>query len=76
MRTDYNVTDSTRVSVTWNRQDEFDHNITGVSYYPASALPYPSQMPAHEVSNILSGNVVHVFGPTLTNETIVAFARL
>jgi len=75
VRTDYNVNDRTRVSVTWNRQDEFDHNITGVWYYPGTALPYPSPMPAHEVSNILSGNVLHVFGPTLTNETVVAFAR-
>ncbi len=75
VRLDYNVNDSTRVSLTWNRQDEFDHNIAGVWYYPSSALPYPSPMPAHEVSNILSGNVVHVFGPTLTNETVVALAR-
>jgi len=75
VRVDYNITDKTRLSVTWNRQDEFDHNIVGVWYYPGTALPYPSPMPAHQVSNILSANVVHVFGPTLTNETVVAFAR-
>ena len=74
VRTDYNVTDKTRLSVTWNRQDEFNHNIVGVWWWPGSALPYPSQMPAHQVSNILSGNALHVFGPTLTNETVLAFA--
>jgi hypothetical protein len=32
-------------------------------------------MPAHVVSNILSANLVHIFGPTLTNETVIAVAR-
>jgi len=75
VRTDYNITDSTRLFVVWDRQDEFDKNPIGVWYYPGLALPYPSGMPAHLVSNILSGNVVHVFSPTLTNETVFAVTR-
>jgi hypothetical protein len=75
VRTDYTITDNTRLFVTWNRQDEFDLNPIGVWYYPGSALPYPSGMPAHQVSNILSGNVVHVFGPAMTNETVFAVTR-
>ena len=75
VRVDYNVTDSTRLSVTWNPQIEQDHNIAGVWWWPGTALPYPSPMPARQVSNILSANVVRVFSPTLTNETVVAFAR-
>jgi hypothetical protein len=75
VRVDYSATDKTRLSVTWNRQDEFDHNIVGVWWWPGSALPYPSPMPAHQVSNVLSANVLHIFSPTLTNETVVAFAR-
>ena len=66
IRTDYHINDKNRLSVTWNRQDEFDQNPIGIWYYPGGALPYPSAMPAHLVSNILSGNLVHIFGPTLT----------
>jgi uncharacterized membrane protein len=75
VRTDYNISDKNRLSVTWNRQDEFDRNPIGVWYYPGSALPYPSGMPAHLVSNVLSGNLVHILSPTLTNETVVAVAQ-
>ena len=75
VRTDYNIGDKNRLSVTWNRQDEFDRNPIGIWYYPGSALPYPSTMPSHLVSNVLSGNLVHIFGPTLTNETVFAAAQ-
>jgi hypothetical protein len=75
IRTDYNINDKNRLSVTWNRQDEFDLNPIGVWYYPGSALPYPSGMPAHLVSNVFSGNLVHIFGPTLTNEAVFAVAK-
>lgn len=75
IRTDYHINDRNRLSVTWNRQDEFDQNPIGIWWWPGGALPYPSGMPAHLVSNILSGNLVHIFGPTLTNETVLAVAK-
>jgi len=75
VRTDYDINDKYRLSVTWNRQDEFNRNPIGIWYYPGSALPYPSGMPAHLVSSVLSGNLVHIFGPALTNETVFAVAK-
>ncbi len=75
LRVDYNISDNTKLFVSWNRQDEFDQNPISVWYSPPSALPYPSGMPAHQVSNIVSGNLTHVFSPSLTNETVISFAR-
>ena len=75
IRADYDIDNDNRLSVTWNRQDEFNQNPIGIWYYPGSALPYPSEMPAHLVSNVLSGNLVHIFSPTFTNETVFAVAK-
>jgi hypothetical protein len=75
VRTDYNINDTSRLSLTWVRQDESARNPIGIWWYPYSALPYPSPMPAHIVSNIVSGNFVHIFSPTLTNETVFAAAQ-
>ena len=75
LRLDYNISDNTKFFVSWNRQDEDDVNPIGVWYYPGNALPYPSTMPAHQVANIYSANLVHVFGPSLTNETVLSLAK-
>lgn len=75
IRLDYNVSDNTKAFFSWNRQDEWDQNPIGVWYYPGNTLPYPSAMPAHQVSNIFSANLTHVFSPTLTNETVAALAK-
>jgi hypothetical protein len=75
VRLDYNIGDNTKLFVSWNRQDEFDRNPIGIWYFPGGTLPYPSAMPAHQVSQIYSANLVHVFGPSLTNETVLALAR-
>jgi hypothetical protein len=75
VRLDYNISDNTKAFFSWNRQDEFDHNPFGVWYYPGNTLPYPSAMPAHQVSNIFSANLTHIFSPTLTNETVATLAE-
>src|SRR5208283_360505 len=75
IRTDYDINDTNRLSVTFNRQDEYDPNPIGIWWWPGSALPYPSGMPAHLNSNILSGSFVHIFSPTLTNETVIGFPQ-
>ncbi len=75
LRLDYNISDETKFFVSWNRQDEDDVNPIGVWYYPSNALPYPSIMPAHQVANIYSASLVHVFGPSLTNEAVFSLAK-
>jgi hypothetical protein len=75
VRVDDNISDRLKLFVSWDRQDEFDKNPIGVWYYPASALPYPSGMPAHLVSNIYNANLVRVISSRLTNETIFSLAK-
>lgn len=68
-RVDYNVTANTRIYFSYNRQKETDINTLGVWWEPGGTLPYPSQFPASEVTNLWSASVTHVFNPSLTNET-------
>ena len=75
LRGDYNISDRTKVFFSWNRQDETDLNPNNIWWGTGNDLPYPSQMPANQVSNIYSANVTHVFSPTLTNEFVFADAR-
>jgi len=75
VRLDYNISDSTKLFFSCNRQDEFDQNPIGVWYYPYGSLPYPSPMPAHEVTQVYSANLTHVFSPTLTSETVATLVK-
>jgi hypothetical protein len=74
LRVDYNISASTKLFGSWNRQDELDKNPISVWYFPNSALPYPSSMPAHQVSLVYNANLVHVFSPELTSETVFSLA--
>jgi len=74
LRGDYNISDNTKLFFSWNRQDETDDNPINVWWWLAGALPYPTDMPAHQVSQVYSANLTHVFSPTLTNEFVFADA--
>jgi len=74
VRGDYNVSDKTKVFFSWNRQDELDQNPNNIWWGTGNDLPYPSSMPANQVSEVYSANVTHVFSPTLTNEFVFAEA--
>jgi len=74
LRGDYNISDKTKVFFSWNRQDETDLNPNNIWWGTGNDLPYPSQMPANQVSEVYSANVTHVFSPTLTNEFVFAEA--
>ena len=74
LRGDYNISDKTKVFFSWNRQDETDLNPNNIWWGTGNDLPYPTQMPANQVSQVYSANVTHVFSPTLTNEFVFAEA--
>ncbi len=67
-RADYNVTQNTRLYVSYNRQQEKDINTMGVWWEPTGTLPYPSKFPASVISNLWSASATTVFTPTLTNQ--------
>ena len=74
LRGDYNLSDKTKIYFSWTRQDETDLNPINIWWGTGNDLPYPSSMPANQVSQVYSANVVHVFSPTLTNEFVFAEA--
>jgi hypothetical protein len=74
LRGDYNISEKTKAFFSWNRQDETDLNPNNIWWSTGNDLPYPSQMPAHQVSEVYSANVTHIFSPTLTNEVVFADA--
>jgi len=75
IRLDYNLSDNTKLFGTWNIQRENDTSNVGVWYFPGTALPYPSTMQTHQLSNIFSANLVHSFGPNTTNETVATLVH-
>ncbi len=74
LRGDYNISEKTKAFFSWNRQDETDLNPNNIWWGTGNDLPYPTQMPANQVSNVYSANVTHIFSPTLTNEVVFADA--
>ena len=75
LRGDYNISEKTKVFFSWNRQDETDLNPNNIWWGTGNDLPYPTQMPANQVSQVYSANVTHIFSPTLTNEIVFADAQ-
>jgi hypothetical protein len=75
LRGDYNISQNTKAFFSWNRQDETDLNPNNIWWSTGNDLPYPTQMPAHQVSQVYSTNVTHIFSPTLTNEFVFADAQ-
>lgn len=74
LRGDYNLSDKTKIYFSWTKQKELDLNPINIWWGTGNDLPYPSSMPANQVSQVYSANVTHVFSPTLTNEFIFAEA--
>lgn len=68
LRGDYNITQNTRAYVSYDRQSEKDINPIGVWWWPNGTLPYPTQFPAQQITDLWSASVTHIFGPSLTNE--------
>ncbi len=68
LRGDYNITQNTRAYFSYNRQSEKDINPIGVWWWPNGTLPYPTQFPAQQISDLWSASVTHIFTPSLTNE--------
>jgi len=76
IRLDYNISEKTKLFVSWNHQHEEDQSPISVWWWVGgSSLPYPSAQSAVQISQVYSANLVHVFSPTLTNEVVFADAK-
>jgi len=67
-RFDYNLSDSTKVYVSYNVQKESDQSPIHLWWTPPNSIPFPGGLSSRDNSQTLSGHFLHVFSPTLTNE--------
>jgi hypothetical protein len=74
-KVDYSITENTKLTVSYARQDEQDIHPVQVWWAPSWELPYPSPMVAPTTADVVMSNLTHVFSPTLTNETVFTYAR-
>ena len=75
IRGDYNISENTKLFVSWNHQAESISNPISIWWNIAGSLPYPTAQNANQTANVTNVNLVHVFSPTLTNEFVFARAR-
>lgn len=74
-KVDYSLSENTKVTFSYNRQNETDVHPVQVWWAPSFSLPYASPLVAPTTANVTMANVTHVFSPTLTNETVFTYAR-
>ena len=73
IRSDYSVSDSTKVFVRYNYQREVQQFPVGLWWRNTDQVPYPTPIQGRNRSDSLSGTLTHVFSQSMTNETVVAY---
>jgi hypothetical protein len=72
-REDYNISDKTKLFVRYNYQKETQQFPVGLWWRQSDQVPYPTAIEGKNRSYSLAGSLTHVFSPTMTNETVVAY---
>jgi len=72
-REDYAISNSTKLFVRYNYQKETQQFPVGLWWRQSDQVPYPSAIEGKNRSSSISGSLTHVFSPTMTNETVVAY---
>ena len=75
LRGDYNISQNTKLFVSWNRQREASSSPISIWWSIGGSLPYPTAQNATQRSDIWNASLVHVFSPTLTNEFVFSQAK-
>jgi hypothetical protein len=76
-RVDVNVSDNTKMFVRYNRQREVQPFVIGLWWRNGeNQVPYPSSISGKNRSDSATTGLTHVFGPTLTNETVFAITYI
>ncbi len=73
IRGDWNISDSTKVFVRYNYQREVQQFPVGLWWRNTDQVPYPSPIEGKNKSDSISGTITHVFSPSMTNETVIAY---
>lgn len=72
-RGDYNLSDNTKVFVRYNYQREVQQFPVGLWWRNGDQVPYPTPIEGKNKSDSWAGTITHVFSPTMTNETVMAY---
>jgi len=72
-REDYSISNSTKLFVRYNYQKETQQFPVGLWWRQSDQVPYPTAIEGKNRSYSISGSLTHVFSPTMTNETVVAY---
>jgi len=73
IRTDYIISDNTKIFVRYNYQREIQRFPVGLWWRNGDQVPYPTPILGKNRSDSVSGTITHVFNPTMTNETVMAY---
>jgi hypothetical protein len=77
VRGDWNISDNTKVYVTWSRQRERAVMPFGLWNGSADfAVPSPSPVVGNNASDFLTTTFTHVFSPTMTSETLFGYSKI
>ncbi len=81
-RVDYNITQSTKLYVSYNQQHDNALNSldvlwgSGGNSWAAPTTPYPSSIKETSTSDVVTANLTKVFSPSLTNELVFSYTYL
>ena len=73
VRTDYNISDNTKLFVRYNYQRETQLFPVGLWWRNGGQVPYPSSIEGKNRSDSVTASLTHVFSPSMTNEFIFAY---
>jgi hypothetical protein len=78
IRVDWNISDNTKVYVTWSRQRETQNQPLGLWAGTGSdwVVPSPTNIIGANGSDFVSASLVHVFSPTMTSETRFGYTKI
>ncbi len=75
-RIDWSINDNTKLFVSYNHQQDLNHDNSTAWWGTNPAVPYPTPLSSPNRSESITANLTKVFNPTLTNEAIFAFTNL
>ena len=75
-RVDYSINDNTKMFVTFNHQQDLNHDNSTAWWGTNPAVPYPAPLSQGNYSDSISVNLTKVFNPTLTNELLFTYTDL
>ena len=74
-KVDYALSDNTKITGSYVRQNETDQHPIAIWWAPPWTLPYPSNVVAATTSQVVLANVTHTFNATTTNEVVFTLSR-